>query len=101
MGIPNTLILEYAGRGLCVFHATDENLKKLTDRVVALKVEGNDFANATTRLMDASVDLAKVDQADLDMTILMAISQVGDADLDDPNVKEIIAGKKADRKPDQ
>jgi hypothetical protein len=94
MAMTNTLILEYVGRGLCVFHATDENLKTLTERVVALKVKGNDFANAATRLMDGSADLAKVDRADLDMTILMALNQIGGADLDDPHVKEILAGKK-------
>lgn len=88
MVMTNTLILEYAGRGLCVFHATDEHLKKLTERVVALKVKGNDFANAATRLMDRSADPAKVDRADLDMTILMALNQIGGADLDDPHVQE-------------
>jgi hypothetical protein len=86
----NTLTLEYAGRGLCIFEATDENLEKLMSRIRKLKVRGDDFFDAATRLMDAEGDLAG---SDLDMTIFMAIRQIGGADLDDPHVREILSGE--------
>lgn len=82
----NTLTLEYAGHGLCIFEATDRNLEKLTSRIIKLKVSEDDFLDAATRLMDAEGDLAG---SDLDMTIFMAIRQIGGADLDDPHVREI------------
>jgi hypothetical protein len=87
----NTLTLEYAGRGLCVFEATDENLEKLTSRIRKLKVRGDDLFDAATRLMNAKGDFAG---PDLDMTIFMAIRQIGGADLDDPHIREILSSDK-------
>jgi hypothetical protein len=87
----NTLILGYAGRGLCTFTATDENISKLRIRVRKLNVQDEEFLDAATRLMDAGGDLAG---PDLDMTIFLALCQIGDADLDDADVREILSSEK-------